>query len=303
MRQGRIPAQGVECLTGDHTLSSTNCITQAQSIHPDSESQQLPWHNYCCHLPLQPTFFTIPVEHKPRALTIVEIIKRLSTAYFNPQKQLPALQNHLDTGNQVKSARREAAITLLQVMAYYVDDATGRIGRRLQDGTWRDLTIKKLAAYAKIRFKRAKRAMHDIMKAGYIKVTRQWMRDDKGRYKGLPSVRTFLPKLFIDLDVKGELWTKWFWNMEYKKEQEFKKQTKAQKRKARATLGLINQTLKNGMKKVSDGFKTLVKGIPSTAPKGRGEAIKKLYGDLIHKGFTPKEAFEYIEKNPPPLIA
>lgn len=268
MSLGRIPAQGAVSLTGDHTLSSSHESTQAQSIHPNGESQQLPWANYCNHLPLKPRFFTAPAEHKPRAKTIAEIIKRLCDAYFKPQKKLSALQNHLDTGNQVKSAAREAAIKVLQVMAYYVDDATGRIGRRLQDGTWKDLSIKKIASYANIRLKRAKRAMKAIAKAGYIKVTRQWTRGEDGRYIGLPSVREFLPKFFMDLDIKGDIWQKWFHNKEWKKQQEFKRQSKQDKRKGRAALGLIRETMK-GMGKMLNG---IIKGVPKPESEAKREA-------------------------------
>lgn len=258
MSQLRTAARCDGSFAGGPTSSSENNVTVADIMHHAAHSQQ-PFPNYCRHLPAYPEFFKIPVNHKPRAKIIQEAIERLKSAYFKPKKNLTTLQVHVETtGNQVKSQRRNAAIAILQVMLYYLDDATGRVGRRLESGGYNDLSISKLASYAGLRLKRAKRALAHIIKAGYIRVTRQYIRAENGDIFAKPSIREVTPKLFIELDVKGDLWTKWFSNKIWKKEQLEKKGSKVDKRKARAMMGLISEGLKGAKKKAKSGFDNIL---------------------------------------------
>lgn len=297
MGQLRIAAQRASSLVSGDTLSSAINGTVADIMHDDAHSQQ-PFPNYCRHLPAYPEFFKMPGNHKPRAKIIQEAITRLMDAYFKPKKQLTALQMHTQTtGNQVKSQRRNAAIAILQAMLYYIDDATGRVGRRVDNGGFNDLSIRKLADYAGLRLKRAKRAMADIVKAGYIKVTRQYIRAENGDIFALPSIREVTPKLFVELDIKGDLWTKWFSNKIWKKEQLEKKGIKTDKRKARAMMGLINEGLSRTGKKAMNGFKGIVKRV--TGEKAVDVSREK---DLIasalemHKLDPSKPLSEYLKE-------
>ncbi len=248
---GRIPAQGAPIPAKvDSALSS-------QTINSGSMPQkvclrQLPWPNYCGHLPHKPTFFTIPDDHKSRAKTIQESIVRLSKAYFKPKKQLTSLQIYFEKKRKVKSQRREACIKLLQAMLYYVCDATGKVGRLMPDGSFKGITLRKLAFYADIRFKRALRAMEMIIKAGYLKVTKQYRRFEDGTCRALASLKEFLPKFFIELDMKGELWTKWFANLEWKRNQLAKKQTKHDMLRQRAKGAYIVRSSKAMIKDKSN---------------------------------------------------
>jgi hypothetical protein len=228
-----------------------------------------------------PKLFVIPSNHKPRAKVVQETDKKLQGAYLKPKSSLKTLQFHDETGHRVRSQRREAAIALLQVMNYYQDDATGRIGRLQDNGSFRDLSLKKLAEYAGLKYKRAKRAMTDIICSGYLKVIKQFVRDVTGKVKGLPSIRSFLPKFFVDLDVK--LWTKWFSQREYANERKQKKINKVDKRTARAAMGLIKEVVSNmgtAAKKGAKKILGIVSGVPSVdSPKraeARAEHTKKL---------------------------
>lgn len=243
MGKVRIPVQSVEAFAGNHTLNRCKSVKNGEIIHQNDVSQQPLAKNYCNHAPFEPKLFVIPSEHKPRAKVVQETDKKLRHAYDKPKASLKTLQFHDKTGHQVKSQRREAAVALLQVMNYYQDDATGRIGRLQENGTFRDLNLKKLAEYAGIRYKRAKRAMTDIMNSGYLKVIKQFFRDATGKVKALPSIRSFLPKFFIDLDVT--LWTKWFSQREYAQERRQKKINKVDKKTARAAMGLIKEIVGN----------------------------------------------------------
>lgn len=274
MMQGRMPAQIVDTFCGEENNLSSSKTTEAIIPHNDGACQVLPWPNYCGHLPNQPEFFSPPKTHKQRSKIITETMQSLEVAYFDPQAKLASIQNHIDTGDQVKSPRREAVIRILQVMLYYVDDASGRVGRRLQDGRFEDLSVSKLAALANLRLKRAKRAMKDIIKSGYLFVTRQFQRARNGDIFALPSMKEFTPKFFMELDIKGKLWQGWFALKNWKKEREAKKEYKTDKKKAKAVMGLISETLKNaskGAKRTMSRVAGIVKGIP--APKaGKSQA-------------------------------
>jgi hypothetical protein len=273
MREGRKPAQGVEGFDGANTLSSYTNTLGGENIQQNAVSQLLTHVNCCNHIPFVPKLFVIPSKNKPRAKVVQETDKRLHSAYAKPKTSLKTLQFHDESGNQVRSERREAAIALLQVMNYYQDDSTGRVGRLQDNGSFHDLSLSKLAKHAGIQLKRAKRAMVDIVRSGYIKVIKQFVRNSEGQVKGLPSIRSFLPKFFIDLDVKGEMWTKWFQQRGWAKERSEKKVTKQDRKKSRAMMGLIKENLgnfgtvaKNGVKKVLGNLLS-VPTVPSQAER------------------------------------
>ncbi len=269
MTPGRMPAQIVDTFDGDSNNLSSSSNNKAIITQLPPQCQALPWPNYCSHIPSKPEFFQPPVNHKQRSLVIVETMNRLEESYHSPKKKLITMQNRSTTGAQVKSPRRVAAISLLKVMLYYVDDATGRVGRRSQNGNFEDLSIGKLASYAELRIKRAKRAMKDIIRAGYLFVTRQWRQDENGDIYALPSIKEFTPKFFLELDIKGDLWTKWFSLKKWKKEQLEKKEGKIDKRKMQAVSGLIAETGKyarTGVKRKMKGIFNIVKKIPEEKP-------------------------------------
>lgn len=279
MKQGRIPAQCVESCSRQDTLSRSINARDGEIIYQNDISQpsctsspgKINYRtlavNYCNHVANSPKLFIIPPDHKPRAKIVQETHKKLTEAYSKPKISLKSMQFHDRSGNRVKSQRREAAIALLQVMNYYQDDATGRVGRSLDNGAFRDMSVVKLAEKAGIAVRRAKRALRDIIRAGYIRVSRQFIRIDvTGEIKGLPSIRSFLPKFFIDLDMKGALWTKWFSQRGWAQERSDKKISKEQRKKFPAMLGLMKHTLAtmgNKAKSSSNKMMGIVKGVPS----------------------------------------
>lgn len=296
MSEGRIPAQVVKVFDGTHNLSSVKSDKDGEIIHQIDVSQPPLSKNYCNHVPFAPKLFVIPSTHKPRSKIVQETNKQLAKAYAKPKSALKTLQFHDESGHRVKSQRREAAISLLQVMNYYQDDATGRIGRLQDDGRFRDMGLKNLALRAGLKFKRAKRAMKDIVRSGYLKVIKQFIRDpDTGKVIGLPSIRSFLPKFFTDLDISGSLWTKIFSQRQYAKERADKKITKQNKKTSRAMMGLLKETIGSiGGKAKSTANKILgvVKGVPSVPSQKEQERIN------LHKQKIGRKALELFNLDP-----
>lgn len=300
MSEGRIPAQcGVAC-EASTALSSDKFLEVAEIIHQTDVSQPPLASNFCNHIPNVPKLFIIPSEHKPRAKVVQETHKLLNKAYSVPKHSLRTLQFHDESGRRVRSQRREAAIALLQVMNYYQDDATGRIGRQLNDGTFRDMTIKKMADYAGLALRRAKRAMEDIVRSGYLAVTRQFVRVlETGEVKALPSIRSFLPKFFTDLEVKGSMWVKWFSQRGWAKERADKKVNKSERKKARAMMGLVKETIgalgasaKNGAKR----FLGAVRSVPSV------ESESSKIARIQHEQNLGRKAVELFNLDPSKTI-
>lgn len=290
MRAGISPALTIANLRWENNGQGGRHKTDADSMHQHVHCQQPSVSNICDHIRTLPNFFSIPESHKRRSLIIQEVDKKLQDAYFKPQKDLNSLQNHLETtGNQVKSQAREAAISLLKVMNYYQDDATGRVGRRMDDGKFKDMSLSRLAQLAGIQLKRAKRAMKLIIRAGYMQVVRQWYRAANGDIFALPSLRKFLPKFFTDLDIKGSVWQKLFSLREYKQQRDAKKETKQNRKQARAALGLITETLKEKGKKLTGTFGGMVKKI--TGQKSNPAEIE-------HKRQLTQKALEMFNRDP-----
>lgn len=285
MREVRKPAQNAVAL-GRATLLSSPCnIHASKVIQPKSACQPLRTQNYCDHVPCSPKLFVIPPDHKPRAKIVQETDKKLRDAYRKPKSSLKTLQFHDESGHQVKSQRREACIALLQAMNHYQDDSTGRIGRSMGDGTFRDINLGKISKYAGLNVRRAKRALGDIKRSGYMKITRQYAQDEEtGKYHGLPSIRSFLPKFFTDLCVKGGIWIKWFRQRGWAKEREQKKISKEDRHKARAMIGLIN----TGIKK----FGAIVKGVPSV------KSNKEMDSHVQHEQKLIRNALELFSRDP-----
>ncbi len=275
MGKVRIPAQCAEAFPGNHALSRIN-LNNGRIITPVLENTPVFPQNFCDHSQKNPKLFLVPSNHKPRAKIVQETDKKLVKAYAKPKLSLKTLQFHDASGHKVKSQRREAAVTLLQVMNYYQDDSTGRIGRSVANGTFGDYSLKMLASKAGLQIRRAKRAMKDIVRAGYLKVIKQWFKDpETGVIKGLPSIRSFLPKFFIDLDVKGGIWEKWFTQRGWAKAREDKKLSKEDRKRSRAMMGLIKDSLGGMATNAKKGVKRImgiVKGVPPVLSKKQTEA-------------------------------
>lgn len=310
MGTGRKPAQCAPALQSNSALSSNKLLEVAKIIPQESVSQLVFAANYCNHSPSAPKLFIIPSNHKPRAKIVQETDKKLASAYAKPKTSLKTLQFRDESGHQVRSQRREAAIALLQVMNYYQDDATGRIGRSVDGGGFRDMSLKSLAEKAGIAIRRAIRALKDITRAGYLKVTKQFIRNpETGEVKGLPSIRTFKAKLFTDLDVKGDVWTKWFTQRGWAQQRADKKVSKQQKKKARAMFGLVKDQLSSMGKKAGNKILGIISSVtPVESEKTRQARIdreRNLYRkalDLFNldPSKSPSEYYAALKSDNPP---
>jgi hypothetical protein len=145
--------------------------------------------NKCGHDPLNPRFYLRPLEHKPRPSVLERTLTVLQDAYFLPEKFLKAL----NVKRQKRSCRREAIVSVCQVMVHYLDLTTLEVGFFTNKGKFIRLDLHYIAKLAGLTFSRAKRALKDLVKAGYLKVTRQ--------EKGEVSIREILFTFFRDLKI------------------------------------------------------------------------------------------------------
>jgi hypothetical protein len=84
---------------------------------------------------------------------------------------------------------------------HYLDLETLELGFYSDSGSFIRLDVDYIARHAKIAPIRAKRALRDIIQAGYLESTKQYKRDQDERFIGLPSIRKISPSLFIDLKI------------------------------------------------------------------------------------------------------
>lgn len=186
-----------------------------------------------------PMLFNYPHDHKKRSNLIQEVIEKLRKSFYSPKKELTSLQRL--TGRQLRSERRESAILLLQHMIYYVDDATGKVGR-MTGNHFRNYSVYELAEKTGLKVKRVIRALKTIAQAGYMKVTRQFKRLDNGDVIALPSIREFTPRFFVELGIK--VYGKWVALQEWKKERNAERDRKDGRREGGLMSKFITQTLK-----------------------------------------------------------
>lgn len=196
--------------------------------------------NKCQHINY-PKLFVPPVNHKKRSHIVQEVIDKLKKAFLKPKKELTSLQRL--TGRQTRSERRESALHLLQCMIYYVDDATGKVGR-MSGNVFRNYSIHELSDKTGLKVKRVIRALKTIAQAGYMKFTRQFKRLDNGDVVAMPSIREFTPRFFVELGVK--VYGKWIALQEWKKERKSITDRKNNRREASLMSRMITQTLKIG---------------------------------------------------------
>ena len=87
-----------------------------------------------------------------------------------------------------------------------------------------------------INFIRAKRAVADLVKAGYITITRQFDKKEDGTFKGLPSIREVSIQFFIDLGMDIQ---RLFFAREWKRKQREKERAKKTHKKLKGMLKAV----------------------------------------------------------------
>lgn len=189
--------------------------------------------NRCGHAPDAPRFFNQPDHHKRRPSVLGNAIEALKVVYRRPKKFFRKLATFHPHDRQKRSERREAIASVSQVLLHYLELSTLRVGFFVDLTKFVPLDLKYIAKQAGISISRAKRAMADLAKAGYIKLTRQFTKQDDGTFKGVPSIREVAVQFFIDLGIDVQ---KLFFSREWKRKKDEKSLAKGAKKKLR---GLI----------------------------------------------------------------
>jgi hypothetical protein len=145
----------------------------------------------------------------------------------------------------VRSERREAIASVSQVLLHYLELSTLRVGFWANDSKFVSLDLAYIAKKAGIGLLRARRAIADLVQAGYIKVSRQFDKKEDGSFAGLPSIREIAVQFFIDLGIDVQ---KLFFSREWKR----KKQEKASAKKSYQKLsGMIKAVTSFGGRVIS----------------------------------------------------
>jgi hypothetical protein len=183
--------------------------------------------NRCGHVPNDPRFYLRPENSKTRPSILENAIERLKDVYRRPKKFFRKLATFHPHNRQKRSERREAIASISQVLLNYLELSTLRVGFYAET-KFINLDLEYIAKKAGLNFIRGKRAIADLVKAGYIKVSRQFDKKEDGTFKGKPSIREISVQFFIDLGIDVQ---KLFYTREWKrKKQEKLFQKKAQKK-------------------------------------------------------------------------
>lgn len=191
-----------------------------------NEIQAIVSGNRCGHAPHAPRFFNQPDHHKRRPSVLGNAIEALKDVYRRPKKFFRKLATFHPHDRQKRSERREAIASVSQVLLHYLELSTLRVGFFADPSKFIPLDLKYIAKQAGISISRAKRAIADLAKAGYLKLTRQFTKKDDGTFKGTPSIREIAVQFFIDLGIDVQ---KLFFSREWKR----KKDEKSLSQKAR----------------------------------------------------------------------
>lgn len=208
--------------------------------------------NKCGHDKMLPRGFLRPATHKGRPFLLEEAIAALDHFYYHPLAYLKNLLTFMPspTANDSlrarfkRSERREAIKVVAEAILYYLDIETLTLGFKTLSGWWAP-TLEKLADIAGIPVQRAKRALHDLAKAGYLKITRHRLRQGQGVYRAKPSIRQIMPSFFADLGIA------------------LKRLKKTQERRRKADIEQFNQTIREKVKSGQSPFKELLNLIPT----------------------------------------
>jgi hypothetical protein len=184
--------------------------------------------NRCGHVPSEPRFFNRPDYHKPRPAILEEAISKLKDVYLYPKSFFQKLATFLPNDRQKRSERREAHVSVAQVLLHYLELSSLQVGLYDESSQFIALDIRYIANKAGIGLLRARRAIADFIKAGYINATRRCDKKDNGRFAGLPSIREVSVQFFIDL---GMDMTRFMFAREWKRKKQAKAQAKATHKK------------------------------------------------------------------------
>lgn len=172
--------------------------------------------NRCGHDPKNPRFFSEPSHHKNKPWLIKKLITRLIACFFNPNEWLVNLLVLNETFKKKRTERLEAICCVAQVLIYFTDFSSFCVGvPQKRGGQLSSLSLEVIAKHANISLKRVKRAMRDLIDAGYVESTRQIKRHAEGVYESFPSIKKLTREFFYHMGIKEK---------ELKKMEAYKKQ-------------------------------------------------------------------------------
>lgn len=204
--------------------------------------------NRCGHVPREPRFYHRPENHKRRPSVLEGAILALESAYHVPKRFLKSFVGLNPKNRRKRSERREAASSVAQVLLHYLELSTLRVGFYDGSGGFVPLDLTYIAKKAGITFTRAKRAISDLVKAGYIKVARQFDKKDDGTFRGLPSIREISVQFFLDLGVDIE---RLFFTREWKRKKQEKSFAKQANKKLKGVLKAALSFGRQGLSSIS----------------------------------------------------
>jgi len=155
--------------------------------------------NWCGHDPESPRFFLKPEEHKTRPKIITWAMEAWQRFYLLPASYFKAIRLFRNSSRQQRSEAREALACISQVLLYYTELASLRVGIPQVNEGFRSLTIEFLAEKAGIGLKRAQRAIKLLVRAGYLKMIERFDVKEEGgndRFIGLAAVKCITPSFF-----------------------------------------------------------------------------------------------------------
>jgi len=153
--------------------------------------------NKCGHKPGVLRHFHPPVHHKSRPNLIEQAKSSLCHAYDSYKKSKLKFNFSDETNRLKRSERREAIVSISQLLLHYMDMATFNIVVPIGGDRFRYVDLRYIANKLSISFIRCKRAISDLVKCGYLLVKRQMPKSGLQ----LPSIRQFTAQFFIDLGI------------------------------------------------------------------------------------------------------
>jgi hypothetical protein len=160
--------------------------------------------NRCGHVPSEPRFFNRPDHHKARPSVLEKAVERLKDVYRQPKKFFKKLGTFHSNNRQKRSERREAVVSVAQVLLHYLELSTLRVGFHAESLEFIALDLEYIAKKAGISVLRARRALADLIRVGYLKVSRRFDKKENGSFAGFPSIREISIQFFIDLGIDAK---------------------------------------------------------------------------------------------------
>ena len=274
------------CLVGDLVDFGDNQSDRSILNDRTNKIQAIVTGNRCGHAPDAPRFFVRPDQHKPRPSILENAIEKLKDVYCRPKKFFRKLATFHPHDRQKRSERREAVASVAQVLLHYLELSTLRVGFYVDPTKFIPLDLHYIAKKAGLSITRAKRAIADLAKAGYINVSRQFNKKEDGTFKGLPSIREIAVQFFIDLGIDVQ---KLFFTREWKRKKEEKAQAK---NTAKKLSGILKAVASFGGRVIPSAKRGLKPDFCTTALQTLRTQHQAIDRDLSH------QALEMYRSNP-----